>query len=132
MNYITIVSGLPRSGTSLMMRALDKGGINLLTDEIRAPDQDNPKGYYEFEKVKTVKQDSSWVSRAKGKAVKMVYRLLYDLPKKFSYRIVFMQRDLKEILVSQKKMLQRKNQALTLEDKEMENLFQKELNKFKI
>src|SRR5437868_10538215 len=104
---IIIVSGLPRSGTSLMMQMLDGGGIPVLTDAIRAADTDNPRGYYEFEKVKQIKQDASWLPQARGKACKMVSQLLYDLPASEKYRIVFMERDLDEILVSQEKMLQR-------------------------
>ena len=77
---IVIVSGLPRSGTSMMMRMLDAGGLPALTDNIRTADEDNPRGYYEFEPVKKTKEDASWLERAPGKVVKMVYRLLYDLP----------------------------------------------------
>jgi len=83
-NFITIVSGLPRSGTSMMMQALQAGGMPVLTDEIRTSDIENPKGYYEFEPVKKTKDDPSWVPQAIGKVVKMVYRLLYDLPKDYA------------------------------------------------
>ena len=108
--FITIVSGLPRSGTSMMMKALEAGGMPVLTDGIRKPDRDNPKGYYEFEPVKKTKEDPSWLQEAGGKAVKMVYRLLYDLPEGYRYRVVFMQRDMDEILTSQKAMLERTGQ----------------------
>jgi hypothetical protein len=104
---IVIVSGLPRSGTSLMMQMLDRGGIPALTDAIRAADRDNPRGYYEFERVKQTKQDPSWLPAARGKAVKMVSSLLYDLPATERYRIVFMERDMDEVLDSQEKMLTR-------------------------
>src|SRR3984893_10790834 len=104
---IIIVSGLPRSGTSLMMQMLDNGGIEAVTDNIRAADTDNPKGYYEFEQVKKIKQDASWLPRTRGKVFKMVSQLLYDLPPGESYRIVFMDRDLDEVLSSQEKMLER-------------------------
>lgn len=104
---ITIVSGLPRSGTSLMMQMIDQGGIPALTDEIRTADRDNPKGYYEFEPVKRTKEDPSWLKTAQGKAVKMVSSLLYDLPPTYQYRIVFMRRNIDEILDSQEKMLTR-------------------------
>ena len=77
---ITIVSGLPRSGTSMMMQMLQAGGIPILTDNVRQADDDNPRGYYEFEPVKRTKQDPSWLNAANGKAVKMVYLLLRDLP----------------------------------------------------
>ena len=89
---ITIVSGLPRSGTSMMMQMLAAGGIHPLADNIRQPDEDNPRGYYEFEQVKQVDRDTSWLDHAEGKAVKMVYRLLYDLPPDRVYRVVFMKR----------------------------------------
>ncbi|MCC9608030.1 sulfotransferase [Blastopirellula sp. JC732] len=104
---ITVVSGLPRSGTSLMMQMIDRGGIGALTDEIRTADRDNPKGYYEFEPVKKTKNDASWMDRAHGKVVKMVSSLLYDLPSTEHYNVVFMRRDIDEILDSQEKMLVR-------------------------
>ncbi len=106
-NAIIIVSGLPRSGTSLMMQLLAAGGIPTLTDHIRAPDPDNPRGYYEFERVKKVKTDSAWLSEARGHAVKMVSQLLFDLPGHETYRVLFMDRDLDEVLISQEKMLTR-------------------------
>ena len=104
---IIIVSGLPRSGTSLMMQMLQQGGIEIVTDNIRAADTDNPRGYHEFEKVKKIKQDHSWLPGLRGKAVKMVSQLLYDLPPGEKYRILFMERDLDEMLLSQEKMLER-------------------------
>jgi hypothetical protein len=104
---ITIVSGLPRSGTSLMMQMLDNGGVEVVTDHVRTADTDNPKGYYEFEQVKAIKRDTSWLPAVRGKAVKMVSQLLYDLPASETYRIIFMERDLDEVLLSQEKMLTR-------------------------
>jgi hypothetical protein len=104
---ITVVSGLPRSGTSLMMQMLDRGGLPALTDAIRAADADNPRGYYEFERVKKTKEDPSWLPEARGKVVKMVSALLYDLPAGEDYRVVFVQRDIDEVLESQEKMLRR-------------------------
>jgi hypothetical protein len=104
---IIVVSGLPRSGTSLMMQMLDSGGVEVVTDHVRAADVDNPRGYYELERVKRIKQDASWLPQARGKAFKMVSQLLYDLPASERYRIIFMDRDLDEILASQEKMLQR-------------------------
>jgi len=106
-DFITIVSGLPRSGTSMMMQMLEAGGLAALTDGVRRADEDNPRGYYEFEPVKRTAQDASWLDRAGGKAVKMVYRLLYDLPEGRSYRVIFMQRNMEEVLASQNKMLRR-------------------------
>jgi hypothetical protein len=104
---IIVVSGLPRSGTSLMMQMLDNGGVEVVTDGARTADIDNPKGYYELEKVKTIKRDASWLADARGKAFKMVSQLLYDLPGGERYRIIFMERDFDEMLASQEKMLQR-------------------------
>jgi hypothetical protein len=104
---IILVSGLPRSGTSLLMQMLHQGGVEVLTDEIRTADTDNPRGYYELEKVKKLKQDASWLPQARGRAFKIISQLLYDLPAGESYRIVFMERDLDEMLASQEKMLAR-------------------------
>jgi hypothetical protein len=104
---VIVVSGLPRSGTSLMMQMLERGGVEVLTDGVRAADPDNPRGYYELERVKKTRQDPSWVPQARGKAVKMVSQLLYDLPPTERYSVVFMERDLDEMLVSQEKMLER-------------------------
>ena len=106
-SQIVIVSGLPRSGTSLMMQMLHQGGLTTMTDEIRMADTDNPRGYFEFEQAKKTKQDPSWLAEARGKVVKMVSALLYDLPATESYRVIFMRRDLDEILESQEKMLAR-------------------------
>jgi hypothetical protein len=104
---IIVVSGLPRSGTSLMMQMLDNAGVEVLTDNLRAADTDNPKGYYELERVKAVARDAAWLPAARGKAFKMVSQLLYHLPPGETYRVVFMERDLEEMLVSQEKMLTR-------------------------
>jgi hypothetical protein len=104
---IFIVSGLPRSGTSLMMQMLENGGVEIVTDNIRTADIDNPRGYYEFESVKKIKRDTSWLPQTRGKAFKMVSQLLYDLPSSETYRIIFMERDLDEMLLSQEKMLTR-------------------------
>jgi hypothetical protein len=104
---IIIVSGLPRSGTSLMMQMLANGGVEVVTDHVRTADTDNPRGYYEFERVKKIQKDTSWLPEARGKAVKMVSQLLYHLPVGEKYRIIFLERDLDEVLVSQEKMLAR-------------------------
>ncbi len=104
---ITIVSGLPRSGTSLMMQMLDRGGLEVVTDHVRTADPDNPRGYYEYEQVKKIKHDATWLPATRGKAFKMVSQLLYDLPATETYRVVFMERDLDEMLASQEKMLER-------------------------
>lgn len=131
-DYMIIVSGLPRSGTSMMMKAIDAGGIEPIIDHIRKADEDNPKGYYEFELVKKTKEDASWIKDASGKVVKMVYRLLYDLPAETQYRVIFMQRDLKEILDSQSKMLERSGKSGGgIPDEQMKALFEAELSKCK-
>ena len=106
-NEIVIVSGLPRSGTSLMMQMLDRGGLAVVTDHVRSPDTDNPRGYYELEQVKRIKEDVSWLPATRGKAFKMVSQLLYELPANESYRVIFMERDLDEMILSQEKMLAR-------------------------
>lgn len=107
-DVITIVSGLPRSGTSMMMSMLEAGGIEPLMDGIRKPDEDNPKGYYEFERVKQVKNDKAWLEGAKGKLVKIITQLLRSLPPDYRYKVIFMRRNIDEILASQKRMLQRR------------------------
>jgi len=91
----------------MMMRMLEAGGIPALTDNIRTADEDNPRGYYEFEPVKKTKEDASWLATAGGKAVKLVYRLLYDLPADRRYHIIFMRRELSEVIRSQNAMLER-------------------------
>ena len=106
--FITVVSGLPRSGTSMMMSALREGGMPLLVDGIRVADRNNPKGYYEYEPVKKLpKGNVKWLRTAKGEAVKIISALLEFLPKGYQYRIIFMERDIEEILASQKRMLVR-------------------------
>ncbi len=125
---ISIVSGLPRSGTSMMMRMLDAGGMDVMTDHIRKADEDNPKGYYEFEKAKKIREEASWLDSAQGKVFKMVSMLLYDLPSDRNYKIVFMKRNMDEILASQRRMLIRQGRAVQEpDDKEMGIIFAKHL-----
>lgn len=103
---IIAVSGLPRSGTSLMMSMLEAGGMQLLIDNVRSADDDNPKGYFEYERVKKLRDgDIAWLPEAEGKAVKIISYLLQHLSDHHEYRVIFMQRDLSEILASQRKML---------------------------
>jgi hypothetical protein len=129
-DYVILVSGLPRTGTSMTMKAIHAGGIEPIVDNIRKADEDNPKGYYEFEPVKKTKEDASWLNDAPGKVVKMVYRLLYDLPAEFQYRVVFMRRDIKEVLASQNKMLEHSGKSGGgISDEQMEALFAAELAK---
>jgi hypothetical protein len=104
--FVPIVSGLPRSGTSLMMSMLAAGGLEVLTDQLRTPDDDNPVGYFELEEVKKLmKGQHSWLSRSNGKAVKVISTLLPYLPDGYHYRIIFMRRAIEEVLASQRKML---------------------------
>jgi uncharacterized coiled-coil protein SlyX len=100
-----------------MMQMLHRGGLPAITDGIRESDRDNPHGYFEFEPVKKTKEDPSWVPGARGKVVKMVSSLLYDLPTNESYRIIFMERELDEVLASQEKMLKRLNRPVAPTDK---------------
>jgi hypothetical protein len=132
---ITIVSGLPRSGTSMMMSALQAGGMPLLTDGLRQADPNNPKGYYEYEVVKKLpKGQTGWLLSAHGKAVKVISALLGYLPEDFEYRVIFMERDLDEILASQKHMLERseKNEAEPIEDAQLRKDYQEHLESVKI
>jgi hypothetical protein len=125
---VVVVSGLPRSGTSMMMQMLDAGGLPVLTDNERKPDEDNPKGYYEFEAVKTTKQDPSWLRDAAGTVVKMVYRLLYDLPSDRRYAVVFMKRDLEEVIKSQEVMLDRAGKSGgALDDDRLREIYDRQL-----
>jgi hypothetical protein len=123
---ITIVSGLPRSGTSMMMQMLQAGGMQILTDHQRSADDDNPKGYYEFERVKKLKDgDTLWVKEAQGKVVKVVSALLQQLPGGYSYRVVFMLRNIDEILASQKQMLVRRQEPTDkVGDEKLAELFE--------
>ncbi|NVO01832.1 MAG: alkaline phosphatase family protein [Bacteroidetes bacterium] len=102
---VIIVSGLPRSGTSMMMQILEKGGISIFTDEQRIADQSNPKGYYEHAAVKRLSKDNTCIIDANGKAVKVIAQLLQFLPDNIDYKIIFMHRDINEIMSSQQKML---------------------------
>jgi hypothetical protein len=108
---VTVVSGLPRSGTSLAMQMIHAGGIPALTDGQRTSDDSNPRGYFELERVKQLKQDKSWLDDAAGKVVKVIHLLLAELPDDRRYRVVFMQRDLREVVQSQTTMLARSGRA---------------------
>jgi len=125
---ITIVSGLPRSGTSMTMKMLEAGGILPLTDHIRTADSDNPKGYYEFERAKKLKEgDVAWLPEAEGKAVKIIAALLTHLPANYEYRVLFMRRKIEEVLASQGKMLENRGEESKVDDTTMADLFAKHL-----
>jgi hypothetical protein len=127
---VIVVTGLPRSGTSMMMRMLEAGGLPVVIDGQRKSDVDNPHGYYEYEPVKTLKQDSSWVPGARGKAVKMVYLLLRDLPPSITYEVLFMRRDLEEVIASQDEMVRRKGEPVSPdESRRLIGLFRDELQR---
>lgn len=104
---LIVVSGLPRSGTSMVMQMLEVGGLEIVTDDVRKADDDNPRGYYELERVKELDKggDKSWLQGYKGKAVKVISYLLKDLPLYLNYRVVFILRNIDEVLASQRKML---------------------------
>lgn len=105
---ITIVSGLPRSGTSLMMQMLAAGGLPILTDGERKPDIDNPRGYCEWEPVKLLPKQPELIDEAEGRAVKIISQLLFSLPRGRDYKLIFMERPLPEVLASQDEMLKRR------------------------
>lgn len=129
---ITIVSGLPRCGTSMMMQMLEAGGLPVMTDGIRAPDSDNPRGYYELEKVKQIKEDKSWLQEADGKVFKMISQLLYELPPDREYRIIFMLREMEELLASQSVMLENLGKSSGNADNDtMRKYFERHVEKLK-
>jgi hypothetical protein len=127
---VVVVSGLPRSGTSMMMKMLAAGGLQLMTDNIRIADENNPKGYYEFERVKKMAEgDTGWIQEAQGKAVKVISYLLDQMPTEYTYRIIFMQREIEEILASQRRMLERDGKPDDgTSDEQMKELYAKHLS----
>jgi hypothetical protein len=105
---VIVVSGLPRSGTSMMMKMLQAGGVPLLTDGLRVADPDNPEGYYELERVKKLPAgDHAWLADAPGHGVKIISALLEHLPANYHYQVIFIERSIGEVLASQRKMLSR-------------------------
>jgi hypothetical protein len=106
---LVLVSGLPRSGTSMLMQMLEKGGVPIVTDNIRVPDEDNPKGYHEFERIKEIDKstDKGWLKQYRGQVIKTISFLLQDLPLDLNYKVIFMRRNIEEVLRSQNKMLKR-------------------------
>lgn len=124
---IIVVSGLPRSGTSMAMQMLEVAGIAVVSDGVREATEDNPRGYYEDERVKRLHQpgeDGTWLSGARGKAVKVISFLLKDLPASNRYKVIFMRRPLSEVLASQRKMLERRGEGDTTSDEQMFELWQ--------
>ncbi len=129
---VVVVSGLPRSGTSMMMKMLEAGGMALIIDGIRTADEDNPKGYYEFERVKQLdKGDVAWVAEAQGKAVKVISALLEYLPPDYEYKVLFMNRKMPEVLASQRKMLARRGEKSEISDEKLAQLLRKHVQQVK-
>jgi hypothetical protein len=125
---IVVVSGLPRSGTSMMMKMLEAGGLRIVSDGLRRADEDNPNGYYEVEAVKGLAQGGTdWLEGAAGGAVKVISALLEHLPGGYHYKVIFMERRLAEVLASQKKMLSNRQEEARLSDEEMEAEFSRHL-----
>ena len=125
---ILVVSGLPRSGTSMMMNMLAEGGLQVVSDAIRNADEDNPNGYFEYEPVKQLSEgQNTWLAEADHKVVKVISALLEYLPANHHYKILFMERDIKEILASQRKMLDRRKEEAKVSDTELESQFRKHL-----
>ncbi|MCS6772712.1 MAG: sulfotransferase [Thermoflexales bacterium] len=126
---IVVVSGLPRSGTSLMMAMLAAGGIPPLTDGQRRADVSNPKGYYEYERVKKLPAgDAEWLAEARNRAVKVISALLQHLPAQYTYRVLFMQRRMQEVLASQRRMLLDQGQPVDdADDAELALAFERHL-----
>ncbi len=129
---VTVVTGLPRSGTSMMMQMLDRGGLPILTDGKREADDDNPRGYYELEAATRLRSDDTWVVGAAGKGVKLVAQLLHRLPLSQSYRVIFMQRDLDEVLASQNVMLDRLGRQGTSQSSEqLQSAYRQQISRAK-
>jgi hypothetical protein len=126
---IVVVSGLPRSGTSMLMKMLDAGGLAVVTDGERTADEDNPRGYFEVERIKRLAQetDRAWLAEARGKAIKVISYLLRSLPAEYNYRVIFVRREIGEVLASQSKMLARRGQADDTPPEKMRELFEKEV-----
>lgn len=126
--FIIVVSGLPRSGTSMMMKMLAEGGLQTVTDSLRSADDDNPNGYFEFEPVKQMAEGNiRWLEEARGRVIKVISALLEHLPSKYHYKVVFMERPLQEVLASQKKMLLNRSESSTVSDEEMAEQFKEHL-----
>lgn len=130
-DFITVVSGVPRSGTSMMMQMLEAGGMQILTDSIRTANQDNPLGYYEFEPVKGLaKGNSAWMPLAQGKAVKIISALLEYLPAGYDYKLVFMHRKMDEVVASQRRMLSHRGEPQSeASDEKLVEMLERHLNR---
>ena len=131
-DYITVVSGLPRSGTSMLMKMLQAGGLVPIVDGIRSADEDNPGGYYEFEKVKKMAEDISWLASAQGKVIKVISQLLADLPSHYRYKVLLIHREMAEVLASQQIMIKRRGQRTdAADDAEIGAIFQRHIKQIR-
>ena len=129
---VVVVSGLPRSGTSMMMKMLAEGGLASVVDNLREADEDNPNGYFEIEEVKALKDGQTrWIYEAPGKVVKVISYLLEFLPADLAFDVIVMDREIHEVLASQKKMLARRNEVSTISDEEMEKQYREHLKAVK-
>jgi len=129
---VVLVSGLPRSGTSMLMQMLEKGGMPIVTDKTRTPDEDNPRGYQEFERIKELDRtrNKSWLQNYRGQVIKTISFLLQDLPLNLNYQVLFLRRNIDEVLRSQNKMLERNGTAGTVvSDDKMRHNYELHLKK---
>lgn len=127
--FITVVSGLPRSGTSMMMQVLEAGGIAALTDGSRGADQDNPRGYYELDAARQIASDASFLNEAHGKALKLIHALVTKLPTGYHYRVLFLRRPIGQVLASQQKMLAHSGRrGAALAPEKLGPVFEKQVN----
>ena len=127
---VIVVSGLPRSGTSMTMQMLAAASIPVITDGVREPGEDNPRGYFEDERVKALHkegEDRSWIEEVRGKAIKIISFFLRDLPPSNRYKVLFMRRDLREVLSSQRRMLQRRGEPVGSDEERMYEILEKHL-----
>ena len=116
----------------MLMGMLAAGGLETVVDGIRKADDDNPKGYHELEQVKELDKggDTSWLDDARGKCLKVISFLLQHLPSTHHYKIVFVRRNLQEVLASQRKMLERRGESGgDASDEEMATMFAAHLTK---
>ena len=131
---IVVVSGLPRSGTSMMMKMLEAGGVPVWIDGVRTADDQNPKGYYELERVKELDKNlnKAWVREGRGRAVKVISSLLEHLPATNNYQVLLMNRNIQEVLDSQSKMLLQRGEAGgEVSDSALQKFYETHLRKVK-
>jgi len=131
---IIVVSGLPRSGTSMLMNMLASGGLSGVTDQVRVSDSDNPKGYFEDERVKDMEndRDKSWLRNVRGKTLKVISHLLKQLPEDNYYKVILLRRDLGEIVASQNIMLKRRGEPNPISDEKAIDMYRKHLIDIKV